>query len=111
MASPSRGLIRAIRWYQRDLSPGRAASCRYLPTCSEYGVQALEQHGLVKGGAKTAWRLLRCNPLSHGGYDPAFPDEDTIDDRLGDSLDPQPQGSERRDMVFHVKHRTSEASR
>ena len=107
MPSPSRGVIRAIRWYQRDLSPGRAASCRYLPTCSEYGVQAVERHGLVRGGAKTAWRLLRCNPLSRGGYDPPIPDADAIDDPLASER----QRPDRQDEVFHVKHHTGAATR
>lgn len=72
---PSRSAIHLIRWYQRHLSRGRAASCRYLPTCSDYGVQAIQHHGIARGGAKTMWRLLRCNPLSAGGYDPPVHDD------------------------------------
>ena len=85
LPSLSRLAIRAIRWYQRDVSPGRAASCRYLPTRSEYSVEAFEHYGAVRGGAKTAWRLIRCNPFSKGGYDPAVPDDAYApqdDDRL-----------------------------
>jgi len=44
--------------------------CKYRPSCSEYALQALRRHGLVHGGALAAWRLLRCNPWSRGGYDP-----------------------------------------
>ena len=45
-------------------------SCKYYPSCSEYAIQALRRHGLVRGSALAAWRLLRCNPWSHGGFDP-----------------------------------------
>lgn len=44
--------------------------CRYYPTCSQYALTAIERFGLLKGGALALWRLLRCNPLSTGGYDP-----------------------------------------
>ena len=46
------------------------ATCKYEPSCSEYAIQALRKHGLVKGSALAGWRLLRCNPWSHGGHDP-----------------------------------------
>ena len=65
--------VALIRWYQRAISPGRPPSCRYLPTCSDYGAQAVAHYGLLRGGAKTAWRILRCNPVSPGGYDPPVP--------------------------------------
>jgi putative membrane protein insertion efficiency factor len=45
-------------------------TCKYHPSCSEYAVQALRKHGLVRGGLMAGWRLLRCNPWSHGGFDP-----------------------------------------
>ena len=44
--------------------------CPYCPTCSNYGLQAIEKHGAIKGSCLAAWRILRCNPFSHGGYDP-----------------------------------------
>ena len=44
-------------------------TCKYHPSCSQYALDALHKHGLVKGGGKAAWRLLRCNPWSHGGAD------------------------------------------
>ena len=47
-----------------------APTCKYHPSCSEYAVQALRQHGLVRGGLMAGWRLLRCNPWSRGGFDP-----------------------------------------
>jgi len=59
-----------VRFYQRRISPGRPPACRFLPTCSQYAYEALERYGLLKGGALTLWRLLRCHPWSPGGYDP-----------------------------------------
>jgi putative membrane protein insertion efficiency factor len=63
-------VLRAIRAYQRNVSPGRPPACRFQPTCSHYGHEAIERYGLAKGLWLTAKRLLRCNPLSRGGYDP-----------------------------------------
>jgi len=57
--------------YRRVISPmKRVPSCRFLPTCSEYAMEAVKTRGVVVGGALASWRVLRCNPLSHGGYDP-----------------------------------------
>ena len=52
------------------VSPMKSTKCPYYPTCSTYGLQAVEKYGAVKGGALAAWRILRCNPFSKGGYDP-----------------------------------------
>lgn len=62
--------LACIRFYQTNLSPYTMAACRFQPTCSHYGYQAIARHGLFKGLALTAWRLIRCNPLNRGGYDP-----------------------------------------
>ncbi len=59
-----------IRLYQRLLSPAIASRCKYEPSCSRYAVQAIERYGILRGSVLAAWRLLRCNPWSHGGYDP-----------------------------------------
>lgn len=67
---PARILIALIRWYQRSVSPLAGARCKYLPTCSQYAVEAIARHGAIKGGALAIWRILRCNPFSRGGYDP-----------------------------------------
>ncbi len=48
----------------------KTTKCPYYPTCSTYGLMAVEHHGALKGGILTIWRILRCNPFSHGGYDP-----------------------------------------
>lgn len=67
---PARFLIALIRCYQRSVSPSQGARCKYLPTCSQYAVEAITRHGAIRGGALAIWRILRCNPFSHGGYDP-----------------------------------------
>jgi len=59
-----------VKGYQKVISPLFPPSCRFYPTCSEYAVQAFTKYGVVKGGAKAAWRILRCNPFNKGGYDP-----------------------------------------
>lgn len=59
-----------LRGYKRWVSPALPASCRFVPSCSEYADQAIEQHGLLLGAALTACRLLRCQPLCRGGFDP-----------------------------------------
>ena len=60
-----------VVFYRRVLSPmKRMPSCRYLPTCSEYAIEAVQKRGIVVGTALAMWRLLRCNPLFHAGYDP-----------------------------------------
>jgi putative membrane protein insertion efficiency factor len=67
MKSLSLNLLRA---YQRLISPLLPAACRYVPTCSEYSVEAVERFGIVRGGAMAVWRVLRCNPFVKGGVDP-----------------------------------------
>ena len=63
-------LIAAIRVYQRDISPRRAPCCHFTPTCSAYAVEALEQHGALKGSWLTVRRLVRCRPGGARGTDP-----------------------------------------
>jgi uncharacterized protein len=58
-----------VRFYQRLISPGLPARCKYYPSCSEYAVQAVRRYGILRGVVLAAWRLLRCNPWSHGGVD------------------------------------------
>jgi putative membrane protein insertion efficiency factor len=59
-----------IRVYQRLISPLVGQRCRYYPSCSEYGVQAIQRFGILRGLVLAGWRLLRCNPWSRGGFDP-----------------------------------------
>ena len=63
-------VLAPIRLYQRVISPALPRRCKYEPTCSSYAVQALQQFGILRGLVLAAWRVLRCNPFSHGGYDP-----------------------------------------
>jgi putative membrane protein insertion efficiency factor len=65
------GLVLApIRLYQQFVSPALPRHCKYEPTCSAYAVDAVREFGVMRGVILAGWRLLRCNPLSHGGYDP-----------------------------------------
>ena len=66
----SRALLAPIRLYQRLISPLFGAHCKYYPTCSAYAVDAIRAYGPLRGLVLAGWRLLRCNPWSHGGYDP-----------------------------------------
>lgn len=64
-------LISCIRFYQKYLSGLKTRNhCIYTPTCSEYGIEAIDKHGVIKGGFLTLWRIVRCNPFAKGGYDP-----------------------------------------
>lgn len=60
--------------YKRWISPALPPSCRYVPTCSEYAMEAVERYGVLRGGAMAAWRLLRCHPFVKGGLDPVVKD-------------------------------------
>ena len=67
-------LIFLIKTYQMTLSHRFShGSCRYTPTCSQYALEAIEIHGIFKGCLLAAWRILRCNPFSKGGWDPVPP--------------------------------------
>ena len=70
-------LLALVKFYRVAISPYRPPCCRYIPTCSQYALEAIEKYGAlkggwlaVKGGALTVWRILRCNPFHKGGYDP-----------------------------------------
>ena len=62
--------IAPIRVYQKVISPAFPRRCKYEPTCSAYAVQAIRRYGILRGLVLAGWRLLRCNPWSHGGHDP-----------------------------------------
>ncbi|MGV1048352.1 MAG: membrane protein insertion efficiency factor YidD [Solirubrobacterales bacterium] len=70
-------LLAPIRAYQRWISPAKPRRCRYEPTCSTYAIESIERFGAVRGLLLGSWRLLRCNPFSHGGFDPV-PDRFTL---------------------------------
>ena len=65
-----RAAVFVLRAYQRLLSPLLGPRCKYYPSCSEYAVQAIARFGILRGLVLAMWRLLRCNPFSHGGFDP-----------------------------------------
>jgi putative membrane protein insertion efficiency factor len=83
--------LAAIAAYQRWVSPSMPRRCRYEPTCSAYAVQAIQRFGALRGLLLASWRLLRCNPFSHGGFDPV-PDRFTL--RVG-PVDPSEYHSQR----------------
>ena len=59
-----------IKFYRKYISPMKSTKCPYIPSCSEYGMEAIEKYGALKGGALALWRIIRCNPFSKGRYDP-----------------------------------------
>ena len=63
-----------LRVYKRWVSPAFPPACRYVPTCSEYALEAVEPYGALRGGAMAAWRVLRCHPFVKGGLDPVVKD-------------------------------------
>jgi putative membrane protein insertion efficiency factor len=68
--------VAPVRLYQRAISPALPQRCKYYPSCSEYAVQSIRRFGILRGLVLAAWRLLRCNPWSHGGVD--FPENQTL---------------------------------
>jgi hypothetical protein len=65
-----RAVIAAIKFYRRFISPLKPRTCRFYPSCSDYAIRAIEKYGLIRGGLKAVWRILRCHPFNPGGYDP-----------------------------------------
>ena len=63
-------LIQLIKFYRKFVSPMKSTKCPYFPSCSEYGLEAIEKYGAFKGSILAIWRIVRCNPFSKGGYDP-----------------------------------------
>lgn len=72
-------LIGFVRFYQRRISPHLPDMCRYYPTCSNYAIEAINVHGAFKGSLMALGRLLRCNQLFKGGYDPVPPKKEKRD--------------------------------
>ncbi len=70
MKAASRVVQAPIRLYRRVISPALPRRCKYEPTCSAYALGALREFGILRGLVLGVWRVLRCNPFSHGGYDP-----------------------------------------
>jgi uncharacterized protein len=70
---PVRGVVGLLRVYQLGFSPMFAGSCRFMPSCSQYAVEAVTEHGAVRGSWLALKRLARCRPLSAAGFDPVPP--------------------------------------
>ena len=85
----ARAAIILVRFYQRFLSCLKPPTCRFYPTCSEYALQAIANCGLVRGLVLAAWRVLRCNPFSDGGYDPGPWAEGAPEVRPGSAESPE----------------------
>jgi putative membrane protein insertion efficiency factor len=66
-------MILPVKFYQLSISPLLPKSCRHYPSCSEYTIEALKVHGIIKGSILAIWRILRCNPWGTSGYDPVPP--------------------------------------
>ena len=67
---PARAALALIRGYKAFVSPLLPPSCRFEPSCSAYGHEAIAKYGIIRGGRLAVWRILRCNPFGRGGYDP-----------------------------------------
>jgi len=70
LSLPGRFLLWLVRFYRRNISPMHQPCCRFIPTCSEYAMEAIQKYGAIKGGYLALRRILRCNPFCKGGYDP-----------------------------------------
>jgi putative membrane protein insertion efficiency factor len=69
MSAPRAVVVAPVRFYQRFVSPAIPQRCKYHPSCSHYAVDAIRRYGILRGLVLAGWRLLRCNPWSHGGVD------------------------------------------
>jgi uncharacterized protein len=83
-------LLRAYKW---ALSPLLPPACRYVPTCSDYALEAVDRYGVLRGGLMAMWRVLRCHPFVQGGYDPVVRAEPLKTERNGVSLTSAPPAS------------------
>jgi uncharacterized protein len=77
-----RVVLQLLRVYKWAISPMFPPACRYVPTCSEYAMEAVERYGAIRGGFMALSRILRCHPFAHGGYDPVETSPATNNHRL-----------------------------
>jgi uncharacterized protein len=84
------GLLRGYRW---ALSPLLLPACRYIPTCSEYAMEAVDRFGVFRGGLMAMRRVLRCHPFVQGGYDPVMRSEVVESERYGAKISSAPPAS------------------
>jgi len=91
-------VLQLLRGYKCAVSPWLLPACRYVPTCSEYAMEAIERYGVLRGGWKAAARLLRCHPFGRGGYDPV------VKASAGDSrIECEPSACEGREFICAVR--------
>lgn len=79
----TRIVLYLLRGYKWALSPLLPPACRYVPTCSDYAVEAVDRYGALRGGLMAMWRVLRCHPFVKGGYDPVVQSEGNRSERYG----------------------------
>jgi uncharacterized protein len=89
----TRVVLYLLRGYKWALSPLLSPACRYVPTCSDYAMEAVDRYGVSRGGLMAAWRVLRCHPFVQGGYDPVVKSESLKSERNGVSLTSAPPAS------------------
>ena len=77
------GIQFALRGYKRWISPMLPNACRFVPTCSEYAIEAVERHGALRGSWLAVMRMLRCHPLARAGYDPVPPESRSLPSLAG----------------------------
>jgi len=92
-------VLQLLGVYKAWISPMFAPACRYVPTCSEYAMESVERYGALRGGMKAWWRLLRCHPFAHGGYDPVVTEDPHFAQRQPDT-----------ELPIHEQRFTSAAS-
>lgn len=78
---PKLAALQILRAYKWAISPLLPPSCRFVPTCSEYAMEAVDRYGVLRGSVLALMRLLRCHPLAHGGYDPVVGDARATNDQ------------------------------
>ena len=83
---PTRFVLRLLRLYKSAVSPWLGQACRYVPSCSEYAIEAIERYGLPRGTWMAGGRLLRCHPFAGSGYDPVSHPVSHMDRRGGDDF-------------------------
>ena len=87
-------MLQILQAYKWAISPMFAPACRYVPSCSEYAMEAVDRYGALRGGWMALGRLLRCHPLAEGGYDPVVKSSSSVRaERVAEKRDPWATGA------------------